>query len=335
MRVLLGACVLATFLALPALAAKPAGRIVFSRELGGDHELFSTRPDGSGLTRLTDDDLHEAEPVWSPDGRRIAAAGVGELILRAASGRLLRRIAAPAEGAITEPRWSPGGRWIAFLVERCYSERNPDPSPICADLWIVRPDGSGRRRLVEANVSTNDGIAAYAWSPAGRSLVFERLDKPALVIVDAATGRTRILRGTTRLGSRDPAWSRRGWIAFTRQRGPFKGSDLYVARADGSGLQRVARARDARQPVWSPDGRRIAFLDFDPTELHSWHVTVARSDGSVRRRVGEATAEWTLVWSPDETRLLWENENYRLVVGRSDGSGRPRVLVRGSGADWR
>jgi Tol biopolymer transport system component len=320
---------------MPAVAAAPSGLIVFSRDFGADdRELYSIRPDGSGLTRLTNDDLEETEPVLSPDRRLIASAGDDELIVRTAAGRLLHRIEPYVEGAIAEPRWSPRGGQIAFLVKRCESEDDQVP-PQCADLWVARPDG-GPRRLVAAQVSTRDLVAAYAWSPSGRSLVFERFGKPGLVVVDAVTGRARVLRGTTGFGSGDPSWSRTGRIAFARQRGPSKGYDLFSVRSDGRGLRRVARAQSVVRSAWSPDGRRIAFLDFDPASVtYRWHVTVTRADGSGRRRVGIATSEFTLVWSPDGSRLLWQNAGNRIVVGRADGRGRPRLLARGSVADWR
>jgi TolB protein len=336
-RYLLAGLVAAGLLGLPAFAAAPPSVIVFSRAVGDeDHELFSIRPDGSGLTQLTSDDLDESQPVLAPDRRSIASAGDGELIIRAASGQLLRRIDVPVEGAITEPRWSPGGRWIAFLVERCASDDEGGVALRCADLWVVRPDGSARRRLVAAKVSTQDVVAGYAWSPTGRSLVFERSGTPGLAVVDVATGRTRVLRGTTRFGSGDPSWSRTGSIAFARQRGRFKGYDVYTVRPDGRRLRRVARTYSAGRPTWSPDGRRIAFLDFAPAAAQNrWRITVVRTDGSGRRRVGVATSDRTLVWSPDGTRLLWQNAPDRIVLGRADGRGRPRLLTVGSVPDWR
>jgi Tol biopolymer transport system component len=338
MRYLLAGLVAAGLLGLPAFAASPASLIVFSRDFGDeDRELFSIRPDGSGLTRLTDDDVEEAQPVLSPDRRVIASAGDGELIIRTASGQQLRRIPVPAEGMITELRWSPGGRWIAFLVERCEGDDDERVAALrCADLWVVRPDGSARRRLVAAKVSTHDRVAGYAWSPNGRSLVFERLGTPGLVVVDVATGRDRLVRGTTRFGSGDPSWSRTGSIVFARQRGRFKGYDVYTVRPDGSRLRRVARTHSATRPVWAPDGRRIAFLDFLPASgLNRWRVTVVRTDGSGRRQVGVATSDRALVWSPDGTRLLWQNEPNRIVLGRADGRGRPTLLTLGSVPDWR
>jgi Tol biopolymer transport system component len=337
-RLLLAGLVAAGSLALPAFAAAPSGLIVFSRADGDDdRELFSIRPDGSGLTRLTTDDVDEAEPVLSPDRRRIASAADEEVIIRLASGQLVRRIAVPVEGRITEPRWSPGGGWIAFLVERCESDEEDGPFlPMCADLWVARPDGTARQRLVAANVSTNDRVAAYTWAPDGRSLVFERFRNPALVVVGLPSRRIRVLRGTTRFGSGDPSWSRTGRIAFARQRAPFKGYDLYTVRPDGSRLRRVARVHSAARPTWSPNGRWIAFLDFDPVSgLNRWRVTVVRADGSGRRQVGAATSDRALVWSPDGTQLLWQSEPNRIVIGRADGRGGPRLLTRGSVPDWR
>jgi hypothetical protein len=117
---------------------------------------------------------------------------------------------------------------------------------------------------------------------------------------------------------RTPAWS-------------VRGSDLYAVRPSGRGLHRLCRAQTVQRPAASPDGSEIAFLDYRPTDVNLWQLRVAPGC----RRIGTATAEWTLAWSRDATRLLWEDEGERLVVGRADGGGEPRFLTRGSGADWR
>jgi Tol biopolymer transport system component len=330
-----GLVVAAGSLALPAIAAAPQGLIVFTRVVDGDdREVFVVRPDGSGLTRLTDDEIGESAPVLSPDRRLIASGSEEELVIHTVAGRLHRRISVPVEGDVTEPRWSPSGRTVAFLVESCSDDEDTVPRT-CADLWVARPDTGERRRLVVAGVSTLDRVAAYSWSPSGGSLVFERYGRRGLVLVDAVTGRTRVVRGTTQRASSDPSWSRRS-IAFVRQRGAFMGYDVYSVRSDGRRLRRLARARSATRPVWSPNGRRLAFLDFaGDLPQNRWRVTVVRSDGSGLRRVGVATSDQTLDWSPSGSHLLWQTADGRLLVGRADGRDRPRTLARGSLADWR
>jgi Tol biopolymer transport system component len=334
-RVLLAAGVLAAFLAIPAVAGAPLELIVFARTMGDHQEVFSIRSDGSALKRLTPRGMHEGQLALSPDGRLIAAVSGAGIVIRARSGRLVRRIRVRADSELTELSWSPGGRWLAYLAERCQEPTGRDIGPLCADLWLVRPDGRIRRRLVEANVHTVDLGLSYAWSPNGRSIVFERFKQPALAIVDIRAGATRTLPGTRRFGS-DPNWTRRGWIVFARQRGPFRGSDLYAIRPSGRGLHRICRAEIAERPAASRDGRQIAFFDYRPTQDGNfWHVRVVRANGRCSGRVGTATSEWTLLWSPDGTQLLWENDSERLVVVRVDGRGRPRVLTRGTLADWR
>jgi Tol biopolymer transport system component len=344
MRTLVTALAAAGSLVVPAFAAAPPGVIVFSRLVGDDRELYSIRPDGTGLTRLTDDAEDEGEPVLSPDRRLIASAGEEELLIRSASGQLVRRIAVPVEGAIGEPRWAPTGGWIAFLVERSDKDDNEDEDDAAdataalrppADLWVARRDATVAQRLVAANVSTNDLVAAYAWSPNGRSLVFERLQRPALVVVDVPSRRSRVLSGTGRFASSDPSWARNGRIVFARQRGRFQGYDLFTIRADGKDLRRLARARSAARPTWSRDGRRVAFLDYRPAAGNRWLVTVVRANGRGRRQVGVATSDAALVWSPDGTRLLWQSRSNQIIVGRADGRGSPRVLTTGGVPDWR
>ncbi|HEY2772040.1 MAG TPA: hypothetical protein VGI87_15805, partial [Solirubrobacteraceae bacterium] len=40
---------------------------------------------------------------------------------------------------------------------------------------------------------------------------------------------------------------------------PYQRSDIFIIAADGSGLHRLTHTGDARNPVWSPDGREVVF----------------------------------------------------------------------------
>jgi Tol biopolymer transport system component len=82
---------------------------------------------------------------------------------------------------------------------------------------------------------------------------------------------------------------------------------LYVMNADGSGLRQIVRNSYAEDPHWSPDGRRIAFID-EP-DLGEQRIAVVRGDGSGRHTLGIGNSSDSLTspdpWSPDGRRLAW------------------------------
>jgi Tol biopolymer transport system component len=133
------------------------GQIVYDDYLLGPelYHLFRERPDGSGRVRLTRGPGNFVRPHWSADGRRIVAEGGPGLVILDRNGRTLRRLAV---GGVQDALWSPTGTLIAYLVLRC-----DDPvghsDPLCADLWVVRPDGSGRHRLTASGVDNTQGFS--------------------------------------------------------------------------------------------------------------------------------------------------------------------------------
>jgi Tol biopolymer transport system component len=329
--VLLGIGVIAGFLAIPASAAAPSARIVFTRDVGEQQELFSIRPDGSGLERLTHDPAYDSEPAWSPDGRLIASVGAGEIVIRTDNGSVVRRIAIRVDGTIAEVDWSPDGAWISYLVEHCsHEDQRGYVVPPCADLWVVRNDGGASRRLLDRDVDQGDEDDSYAWSPGSRRLVYEALSSGAttLGVVDLRSGVWRRIPGTA--GAADPTWSRGGQIAFVRRRA------VYAMQPNGRQLRRLAQGTLLSRPSWSPNGRRLAYLAAERARIgNRWGVWVVGADGRRRLRVGTATYDRGLAWSRDSMRLAWENDFERLIVARADRRDSARFLTRGSEPDWR
>ena len=108
----------------------------------------------------------------------------------------------------------------------------------------------------------------------------------------------------------------------------FAFSDLVVANADGSDPRvLVADVEGLSNPLWSPDGRFLAYTDVaGPTD----HAHVIAVDGSTSTDLGDfgGTGAWTPSWSPDGNRLaVAVGDGSRWIIDR-DGSN-ARKLSRG------
>ena len=144
----------------------------------------------------------------------------------------------------TEPAFSPDGRTIAFVRG--------------GDVYSVRPDGSGQRRLT----SGPELDSAPVISADGRSVVFERRAGAGgaadLYRAGAKGGGVRALT-TGAADDHDAEFSPDGSaIVFVRGKstGPNDGAeDLYSIRASGSGLARLTRtAVDEFEPRYFAGG---------------------------------------------------------------------------------
>jgi dipeptidyl aminopeptidase/acylaminoacyl peptidase len=90
-------------------------------------------------------------PTWLPDGSRVALVTFPRLAVARRNGTARRRIA-PKRLSVSDPAWSPDGRWIAFVA-------NLDGH--AADVYLVRPDGTGLRQLTR----TRSWERSPAWLP--------------------------------------------------------------------------------------------------------------------------------------------------------------------------
>lgn len=193
------------------------------------------RPDLWLVERLTDNQVLDSHPRFSPDGQRITFVsqrdGIDEIYVMNADGSSQTRLT-DDPGYDGFPTWSPDGRHIAFR-----SDRDGDH-----DIYVINADGSNERPLTD---NPRDDFEP-AWSPDGRRIVFQsgwlKVDGDIYVVSADGSGLTRLTDSPAEDWS--PIWSPDGQcIAFHSDRdGEAEGFDIYVMNADGSALTQLTDA---------------------------------------------------------------------------------------------
>jgi TolB protein len=139
---------------------------------------------------------------------------------------------------------------------------------------LVVYDADGRSGEV---VAEEEHLTLPAWRPDGGAIAYTswRGGHPALWLLDLSTRQRRKLAEVGRLTTGATR------LAFAATQGT--NSDVFVARADGTGFQRLTTdAADDGAPSWSPDGRRIAFTS---TRSGTTQIFVMNADGTEQRRL--------------------------------------------------
>jgi Tol biopolymer transport system component len=287
--------------------AKATGLIAFQGS--STRGIFVVGSDGRGLRQLTTG--RDQEPVWSPDGTRIAfvrSVKVGidrdEIVTRPAiyvvdaDGSGLRRLS-PRGAYDEEPSWSPDGERLAF-------SRSADVTDgLDTDLWVTNRDGTSARQLTFHPVL--DELSD--WSPDGRTIVFNRNwpEKTTIFVMSSrGNGQRPLLRSDVE-GIR-AAWSPDSTRVAFFQLGTDK---LFVVRANGAGLRLVARNTNVfdSAPQWSPDGASILYEE-DRRGVST--VTATSADGNQRRRL--ATEAYQPSWSPDGTEIVFNRNGLEVLT---------------------
>jgi Tol biopolymer transport system component len=177
-------------------------RLSFVRKVDEGFALYAMDVQSPTPTRLTKDAFPNIrETAWSPDGRTVAftvgANHESDLWIASADGSGARKLALEVSGIA--PQWRPpDGSELLFLgsakpgLEALggYHGLYGDEAATSLDLYLVRPDGTGLRRITSSAGSKFD-YTWTSWTPDGGRIVtqiknaFDYLD---ILVLDAAGG---------------------------------------------------------------------------------------------------------------------------------------------------
>lgn len=325
------------------------GSIAYTVERGGSFDIWLYWP-SSGLDYPLTHGLGElfSIPYWSPDARKIAFIGKGNIIylLDTSTGSV-------AEIDLIEPYtlldWSSDSRlltyvrngriviynivnhssrtifqtgatdaqWFPWTGELLFAA--PDSAGI-SQLYKINADGTNKRQLTR---NTNGPLHNVRLSPDGRFALYTSPGVSISIIssVDLATGNTYTLQGGPQAKNYFPEWSPDSlfiaYSATTLEQNKYY-SLIQTDSRLGQNQRTWARSDCFATPVsWSPVGRRIAYLSGCGTEEQASQIWIVDLYNPVPSKVVEGGRIAALAWSPSPFTVprfaIYTNEIYHVA----------------------
>ena len=295
--------------------------------------------DGSRQVRLTSSKANEHAPRWSPDGRYLGFLSERDDDREVEQLWLLNRTGGEADrvtdlpGGVSDYAWSPDGKRLALIA----SDADPDssassadssqqttPKPIVINRYQFKEDETGyldqrRNHLYLFDLASRKATILTpgeynelwpAWAPDGRSIAFvskrradfDRTNNWDLYVVEAIAGSTPRQLTTFEGPDMDPQWG-------------------------------------GRAPVWSPDGKHLAYVQGGPLKLIYYagqKLAVVPAAGGPARVITPTLDRNVLspVWTADASslRFLLEEDRVTQVASVPAAGGPVERLTQGRSA---
>ena len=240
--------------------------------------------DGESDRQMTSSQDSESSPRWSPDGRYLsftssrpgAAKGNQVWLLDRSGGEAVQLT--DVKGRLQSYEWSPDAKRLALVVG--------DPDPEAEPPGSTSTEGGGAKPKAPKPIV----IDRYKFKQDGQGYLLSGRHSYIYLFDIAAKKLERLTKG--KWDESSPSWSPDGTrIAFmsnhTEDPDREPSTQVFVAEAQpGAGEKQLtpATSRGGRSRLeWSPDGKRIAFLESDEKKYGAYslqHLAIVASDGT-------------------------------------------------------
>jgi dipeptidyl aminopeptidase/acylaminoacyl peptidase len=304
--------------------------LIVTVERNDTDQLVLTDITGTWPRALTTDtvgDHWDARP--SPDGKYILYTlrrfddlnRLDIVLLEIETGNSFTLYGRPSTRALSA-KWSPDGKWIAFLAQETERE----------EIYLIKPNGEGLHQLTD----TGYDVFQFEWSPSGRQMavILNRNGAFDLCLVETETGSLVDLRTGAGIHS-NPNWATdESYITFEHE-SPLSPPDLYRMELES---KQVTQLTYSTPPALQKNKKVIpeivCYRSYDDLEIPAFLYTPEKSNGAaIVYPHGGPKDQYGYIW--DELAQYFTAKGYYYLAPNYRGStGYGKQYERANYDDW-